>query len=259
VDQHLAGDLEAAEAGYLAWIAAEGDHPVACCNLGAIALRRQRYDLVLMDVQMPEMDGLEAARRIAADWPTARRPVVVAMTAGAMKEDRDLCLAAGMDDYVSKPVHLEQLRATIERWGECISGRARKTAGPAAATTGRGPAVAPELPAALRELEDEGTPEVLAEVIDLFLASVPCTLADLQDAARRGDGRALKFAAHRLKGGSAAMSADRMAELCRELEAQADAALDGGTGDALAQLYAEFEVVQRDLLGMKRSLLVPCA
>jgi CheY-like chemotaxis protein len=73
------------------------------------ALYRQPYDVILMDVQMPEMDGLEATRFITREWPHQQRPCIIAMTANAMKEDRDTCLEAGMDDYVSKPIRVEEL------------------------------------------------------------------------------------------------------------------------------------------------------
>jgi CheY-like chemotaxis protein len=83
---------------------------VASNGLEAIeSVERQSYDVVLMDVQMPEMDGLEAARRITAQWPAGRRPRIVAMTANAMQGDRELCLQAGMDDYLTKPIRVEQL------------------------------------------------------------------------------------------------------------------------------------------------------
>jgi CheY-like chemotaxis protein len=72
------------------------------------SIQRQSYDVVLMDVQMPEMDGLEATRRICARWPAAR-PRIIAMTANAMQGDRDMCLAAGMDDYITKPIRVERL------------------------------------------------------------------------------------------------------------------------------------------------------
>jgi PAS domain S-box-containing protein len=81
------------------------------------ALERKSYDLILMDVQMPELDGLEATRRICAHYPEAERPWIVAMTAGAMDGDREQCHAAGMNDYVSKPVKVEELQAAIERTG----------------------------------------------------------------------------------------------------------------------------------------------
>ena len=79
------------------------------------SLRRQPYDIVLTDIQMPEMDGFEAARIICQEWEPERRPYLIAMTANAMKEDRDECLAAGLDDYVSKPVRMPELQAALER------------------------------------------------------------------------------------------------------------------------------------------------
>jgi CheY-like chemotaxis protein len=80
------------------------------------AIQRQMYDLVFMDVQMPEMDGLEATRHICEKWGDMR-PRIIAMTANATRGDRDECLEAGMDGYVSKPVRVEELRAVLELWG----------------------------------------------------------------------------------------------------------------------------------------------
>jgi CheY-like chemotaxis protein len=88
--------------GYRADVAGNGLEAIEC-------IERQSYDLVLMDVQMPEMDGLEASRRITAKWPPGERPRIVAMTANAMQGDREECLAAGMDDYVTKPIRVDAL------------------------------------------------------------------------------------------------------------------------------------------------------
>ena len=79
------------------------------------AVERQKYDIIFMDIQLPEMDGLEATRVICSHTSRSERPYIVAMTANAMKEDRDLCLAAGMDDYLSKPIRPEEIKAAIER------------------------------------------------------------------------------------------------------------------------------------------------
>ncbi|MBL8342418.1 MAG: response regulator [Rubrivivax sp.] len=101
VNQKLALRL-LSQMGYRADVAASGIEAIE-------AVARQPYDVVLMDVQMPEMDGLEAARRIVATWPEGRRPRIVAMTANAMQGDREQCLAAGMDDYLTKPVRVDAL------------------------------------------------------------------------------------------------------------------------------------------------------
>ena len=82
---------------------------------GRVACERQTYDVVLMDVQMPEMDGLEATRRIIARWPPASGPRIVAMTANAMQGDREMCLAAGMDDYLTKPIRVDAAGRGAER------------------------------------------------------------------------------------------------------------------------------------------------
>ena len=94
--------------GYRADLAGNGLEAVEC-------VERQAYDVVLMDVQMPELDGLEASRRITQQWPAARRPFIIAMTANAMQGDREACLEAGMDDYVTKPIRVDQLVDALAR------------------------------------------------------------------------------------------------------------------------------------------------
>jgi len=103
--------------GFRADVAADGNEAID-------AVTRQRYDIVLMDVQMPEMDGLEASRKIGERWPERRdRPWIIAITANAMRGDREACLAAGMDDYISKPIKTEELAAAIERALKAIRGK----------------------------------------------------------------------------------------------------------------------------------------
>jgi CheY-like chemotaxis protein len=104
--------------GYRADVVANGVEAVA-------AVRQREYDIVLMDVMMPEMDGLQATRQICADVPPQRRPRIVAMTANAMQGDREVCLEAGMDDYISKPVRPEELQAALERSAAAVYARGR--------------------------------------------------------------------------------------------------------------------------------------
>jgi CheY-like chemotaxis protein len=107
VNQKLALRL-LAQMGYRADVAANGREVI-------LALERQPYDVILMDVQMPEMDGLEATRQIVARWPDKARPRIIAMTANAMQGDREICLAAGMDDYISKPIRVDELVSALCR------------------------------------------------------------------------------------------------------------------------------------------------
>ena len=101
--------------GYRADLASNGIEAIEC-------IERQSYDGVLMDVQMPEMDGLEASRRITARWSATERPRIVAMTANAMQGDREECLAAGMDDYVTKPIRVDALVEALMHAGQRDSG-----------------------------------------------------------------------------------------------------------------------------------------
>lgn len=107
VNQKLAQRL-LAQLGYRADLAANGLESIQ-------ALERQPYDVILMDVQMPEMDGLDATRQICAQWPPEKRPRIIAVTANAMQGDREMCLAAGMDDYISKPIRIEELVKALSR------------------------------------------------------------------------------------------------------------------------------------------------
>ncbi len=107
VNQKLALRL-LSQMGYRADLASNGVEAIECVT-------RQTYDVVLMDVQMPEMDGLEATRRITARWPPDQRPRIIAMTANAMQGDREACLAAGMDDYVTKPIRVDALVGALQQ------------------------------------------------------------------------------------------------------------------------------------------------
>ena len=128
---------------------------VASNGLEALeALEREPYDVVLMDVQMPEMDGLDASRRICERWPAESRPRIIAMTANAMIEDREACFAAGMDDYLAKPVRPEELAEALSRARTSRDRRELSSAsGPRGARRGRARRSArrlPDLPPCLR-------------------------------------------------------------------------------------------------------------
>ena len=84
------------------------------------SLERKPYDLLFMDVRMSEMDGLEATRAIVSRWKKGQRPIIVGVTADALQGDREACVQAGMDDYLSKPIRVEDLQEVFERWGKSL-------------------------------------------------------------------------------------------------------------------------------------------
>ena len=149
---------------------------VASNGLEAIeALERRPYDVVLMDVQMPELDGLDASRRICERWPDTR-PRIIAMTANALPEDREACFAAGMDDYVAKPIRPDALAEALKR---VRAGRTRRRCRRRRTAHGLLDGAAIE---SLREL---GGDDFLAEVIDTFLADAPDAPRDASPRPRR--------------------------------------------------------------------------
>jgi signal transduction histidine kinase/DNA-binding response OmpR family regulator len=188
--------------GYVADIAADGREVLG-------RLEQNRYDVILMDVQMPQMDGLEATRAICERWPPGRRPRIVAMTAEAMAGDREKCLRAGMDDYLVKPVTLEGLAAALGR----VEPVASSAAAIAAGTDG------PIDRRVLEQLrEDLGGVEPLRAVIATFLEKTPAILAELRDAAARADPEGMRRSAHTIKGTSATLGARHLAERSAEIE-----------------------------------------
>jgi two-component system, sensor histidine kinase and response regulator len=178
------------------------------------ALAQVPYDVVLMDVQMPEMDGLEAAteiRRREAAAAAARIPVI-AMTAHAMQGDRERCLAAGMDDYVSKPVQAEELMRALIHWaGPALEAR---TAGAAP------PAPAPAAVYVFQRLQEicDGDPRFERELLREFLNALPGMVEHLSAALAAGDLDAAARAAHALRGSCRTMGAEALAALAAEVE-----------------------------------------
>jgi CheY-like chemotaxis protein len=204
-----------------------------------------------MDVQMPEMDGLEATRRIRADFPPTaagvRKPYVIAMTANAMKEDREICLQAGMDDYLSKPVQIGDLiRALTERAGPIPDGQ---TPAPVRADLRVRPAPPEsELPVidtgALKRLKvtlGKQTDELMPGLIANFCLDAPRLIGEAQQALAQGKVDEVRRAAHTLKSTSATFGATALSDLARQLEYQARDGVLEGAQSLLEQIQAAYE------------------
>ncbi len=219
--------------GYGADVASNGLEALA-------ALEREPYDVVLMDVQMPELDGLEATRRIHDRWPPETRPRIVAMTANALPEDREACFAAGMDDYVAKPIRGEELAVALMR----AKPHRREAAGSAQAVD---VSFDVDAHASLREL---GGDDFLAEVIDAFLADAPGLVAALRRALDENNPDELRRAAHTLKSNGSTLGARRFSELCRELEQRGKSGQLEAASGLVGQIEEEYRPLEEALAGL---------
>ncbi len=232
-------------------------------GIEAVALfGRKRYDLILMDCQMPEMDGFAATAEIRmreAATGVARTPIV-ALTANAMQGDRERCLAAGMDDYLAKPFSKPQLAAMVLRWNKNpveVGGKPPAATGSgAAAVAEAAPAVAAEDEAPtldqsalanIRALERPGSPSLLGRVVERYVTDAARLYGQMQAALAGCDAEALARAAHTLKSASANVGAHRPAASCKALEAGARSGNLAAAAALLRQLQPQLEQVSEAL------------
>jgi two-component system, sensor histidine kinase and response regulator len=204
------------------------------------AATRGAYGVVLMDCRLPGLDGFQATAEIRRREGAGRHVPIVAMTASASQQDRERCLAAGMDDHVAKPVLVGDLGAVLDRWLPAVAPAAG--AEPAADVLDR------DRIAALMELDQDGQgSRLLTRLAAAFLAGAPADLAGLRAAVERGDAAAVGEVAHHLKGAAATLGSGAVVDLCDGLEVLAGADALGSAGDLLGRLEAELDRV-RDAL-----------
>jgi CheY-like chemotaxis protein len=247
------------------------------------ALTRSPYDIVLMDCQMPELDGYEATRRIRRSGGRFMSTPIIAVTANAMEGDREKCLASGMSDYMSKPVLAQTLATTLEKWilpdseGRMMasveappadsfeavaasedqsqpSAQAADEAAIKPAAAEIGDALDPGALETLRSM-DATDPGFMAKIIELFLADLTERLIALKAAADARDGPALKSFAHALKGSCGHFGATRFAALCRAMEQVGLQRPVGDPNDVLRALEAEAGRVRSALETARNSAL----
>ncbi len=189
------------------------------------AVSNGTYTLVLMDCQMPEMDGFQATTAIRkGEILTGRRVPIIAMTAHAMEGDRDKCIAAGMDDYISKPVDQKKLEGILTRWlGKEGAPTPHVPQSEAMAAALRGEEDSPlqtinEDPINIALLQRTCGNEVAREILEVFLSAAETLLESIDLARQKRDARALESLAHQLKGSSAAIGATEMVRLSVRME-----------------------------------------
>ncbi len=185
------------------------------------AVRNIHYDIVLMDILMPDMDGFEATQFIINEFPENNRPVIIAMTANAMQGDKEKCLEEGMNDYVGKPIRVDELQKVLERWGEKIYQvkdkqleklESQKTA----------PQIIEESKITfLQDIQSKNDIEFFIELIDIYIIEFPKIINQISESVAKNDPIKLQFYAHKLKGSSLTMGIDIISEKAHQLETNA--------------------------------------
>jgi len=239
--------------GYRADLVANGLEAVEAAG-------RIRYSAIFMDCQMPEMDGYLATSEIRKQEPRETHAVIIALTASAMKGDRERALAAGMDDYITKPVRVDELARVLNRWAsESVQRPLTEAARAPAAPSGLPASTSwPILDGArISYLETECGDELTAELIESFLTRAPGNLTSLREAVEADDADGIQRGAHHLKGSSGNIGAARITALCAELEAMGRSGDVGEASTLLAKLEEGFEEVGPALVAANASWRPP--
>lgn len=205
------------------------------------------FALVLMDCHMPVMDGYAATAAIRKAEGSGPRLPIVALTANAMQSDRDACLAAGMDGYLTKPVEADELRTTLARWlptGDSQLAPVQTVPAPAEDTAGP---LDQRRMSGLRRMAQAGDPEFLVRLIASFREATPAGFAEIEVSIAADDGETLRQVAHRLKGSAANFGARGLVAHCAALEALGRSGTTEGASELLERARAEYEDVARAL------------
>ncbi|MCT7985586.1 PAS domain S-box protein [Laspinema sp. A4] len=224
--------------GYAADCVENGQEALDC-------LAEQQYDLVLMDCLMPVLDGYKTTKALRDREGSSRHTPIIAMTANAMKGDREKCVEAGMDDYISKPVDLDQLAAILHHWGETISGVPEAIPPPTPPLTLPSTSIPfeplDEAPIDLDRLHEisRGDEEFELELLETFMEDAVVYFEDIKRYIKTQDWVELSRRAHQLKGGSATVAVLSMPNIARQIESLANQQCQEG----LEELAAELEVI----------------
>lgn len=210
--------------GYNADIAGDGLEVLECLN-------RQHYDLVLMDVQMPELDGIQTTGRILEKWLPAERPKIIAMTANATQGDMEKCLYAGMDDFISKPILSDELKSMLEKWG---SNPITKITG--AVAYNNEDLIDSNTVENLKQITGIDNTSFLKEVVNLYSKQTPQIISDIKTHWKNNEIQKLILSVHNLRGSSINMGAKMIQEMSKNIEAKCRKGDMGEIGNDIEKL-----------------------
>jgi CheY-like chemotaxis protein/HPt (histidine-containing phosphotransfer) domain-containing protein len=211
-------------------------------------LRQAPYDVVLMDVEMPEMDGLTASRCISKEWEPSQRPWIIAVTAYAMKGDREKCLAAGMNDYISKPIRETELLQVLEKAARQLGkDNTNSQESQSQIRQEEDLVLDAKVLESIREMAGAQADEFIAHLIQEYLKTAPQHIEQIREAIASANLEMLRQSSHTLGSSSATLGAIKFAKLCKQLENLARSGNLAEVKAPLMELEAQYEQVKNIL------------
>jgi PAS domain S-box-containing protein len=213
-------------------------------------LKAESFDLIFMDVQMPEMDGFETTRFIVHKLKPAKKPVIIAMTAFALEGDKDKCIEAGMDDYISKPFLVEEIVDSIRKWANKSMSSKESSVEMKAEKTEQKQIVNQFTLNHLKEMTAGSDPSFFKQVLRMFIDQSDELLTEIKSALSANDIDKLGGFAHKLKGSALNLGAEAIAETCRKIELMARERDSSEMESLVKQLNREFILTKKELSDM---------
>ncbi|MDR3666124.1 MAG: response regulator [Ignavibacteriaceae bacterium] len=227
--------------GYRADVAANGYEVID-------AVRDLQYDIVFMDILMPEMDGYEATKLILDEFSNEKRPKIIAMTANAMQGDREICIEAGMDDYISKPVRVEEMHDILVKWAEVIYEEKNYLVSRCKSKRFQTNILDENKISFIHDIQTPEDVVFLLELLDIYIQDLPQVISHINTAVEKRDALKLQFWAHRLKGSSLTLGIDLIFSISVTLEEAAKSNnFDEETIRLSHDLIHNFEIIIREL------------
>jgi PAS domain S-box-containing protein len=223
------------------------------------AMKQKKFDLIFMDVQMPELDGLETTRRIIKEFDPSVRPVIVAMTAFALEGDKAKCIDAGMSDYISKPFMVEEIVERIKKWGVQEQVKVKNTMSTQtkeAAQIEKQVLVDETVLNRLKDMAASADMDFFGEVIRMFIQQGKEIISDIEDLCKKKEWDKMSQQAHKLKGSSLNIGANMLAETCRIIELKGKAPYAEDCSTLANRLRSDFDKTIKkitDITGIKEN------
>ncbi len=205
------------------------------------ALKKIKYDLILMDIVMPELDGAAASEKIYRDYTLEEKPVIVAMTANSLDEAKENYFGTGMDDYISKPLKIEAVEDLFNKWGRAIYERKYESQNTDLIDNGKHNLVEEDKITFLKDIQTKEDVAFLLDLLETYLNDLPKTVHQISKAVEEKNYQSLRFHAHKLKGSCLTLGIDAMSELSAELE------FSGKENKIEQKTYSDVNILSKDL------------